>query len=123
VDINHQRIPYQSPYNGCQILTGGCPNPFSLSGMLDTCGKSRQPCSINLYGFFMQKGILWIPAYNFIFNDIFDINLVLVCISKEVSGGPQDFQTATVFIVKRYLGNGPSSFDPNFYPAVPLSVK
>jgi hypothetical protein len=70
----------------------------------------------------MQKGILWIPVYNFIFNDIFDINLVLVCISKEVRGGLQGFQTATAFIVKRDLGNSPSSFDPNFYPAVPLSV-
>jgi hypothetical protein len=59
---------------------------------------------------------------NNIFNDIFDMNLVLGCISKEVSGGPQDFQTATAFIVKRDLDNGPSSFDPNFYLAAPLSV-
>jgi hypothetical protein len=43
---------------------------------------------------------------NNIFNNIFDMNLVLVCLSKEVSGGPQDFQTTTAFIVKRDLVPG-----------------
>jgi hypothetical protein len=59
---------------------------------------------------------------NIIFNDIIGMKLALVCISKAVSGGPQDFQTATAFIAKRDLGHGLIRVAPSFYPAAPFNV-